>query len=91
MAVHVLVQEKDTVELEFEGIDQSLAQLLSEKLNEDRDVEFAAFKVDHPLVGRPRLYLKVKKGDPVKLIESKLEEIRAEVADFKRKFLEIVK
>jgi DNA-directed RNA polymerase subunit L len=91
MAVHVLRKEKDVIELELEDIDQSLAQILAEKLNEDKDVEFAAFKVEHPLIGKPRIYLKTRKGDPAKLIESKLEMIRKEVQEFRQKFLEIVK
>lgn len=91
MAVHVLAKEKDVIELEFEGMDQSLVQLLAEKLSAEKDVEFAGFKVDHPVVGKPRLYVKARKGDPVALIAAKLEEMREEVKDFKQKFLEIVK
>jgi len=91
MEVKVLVKEKNVLELEFKGGDQSLAQMLAEKLNEDKSVEFAAYKVDHPLVALPRLIVRTKKGDPGKLVLEKLKEIKGEVADFRKQFMGIVK
>jgi DNA-directed RNA polymerase subunit L len=91
MDVKIIKKEKNVVELEFDGADQSLAQVLAEKLNQDKDVEFAAYKVDHPLVGLPRLIVKTKKGDAEKLLLSKLDEIKKEVADFRKQFVDIVK
>jgi DNA-directed RNA polymerase subunit L len=91
MEVKILVNEKNTLEMEFVGADQSLAQLLAEKLNSDKDVEFASYKVEHPLVASPKLILRMKKGDPAKLILEKLAEIKSEVAEFKKQFLDITK
>lgn len=91
MEVKILVKEKNVLELEFGGGDQSLAQMLAEKLNADSSVEFAAYKVDHPLVALPRLVVRTKKGDPSKLVLEKLKEIKSEVADFRKQFLGIVK
>lgn len=91
MEVKILVKEKNILELEFSGGDQSLAQMLAEKLNEDKSVEFAAYKVDHPLVALPRLFVRTKKGDPSKLVLEKLEEIKGEVVEFRKQFLGIVK
>ncbi len=91
MSVRVLINEKNTIELELGDVDQSLAQLLAEKLTAESDVEFAAFKVEHPLIGKPTLYVKTKKGDASKIVAEKLEEIKKEVTEFKSKFAEIVK
>lgn len=91
MEAKIISEEKNAIEIEIGQADQSLAQLLAEKLNSSKDVEFAAFKVDHPTLGRPRIILRMKKGDPKKLLLEKLEEMRKEVTDFKAKFLELAK
>ncbi|HSB47729.1 MAG TPA: RpoL/Rpb11 RNA polymerase subunit family protein [Candidatus Bilamarchaeum sp.] len=91
MEVKILVNEKNTLEMELGDTDVSLAQLLAEKLNEEKDVEFASYKLEHPLVGSPKLFVRTKKGEPAKLVLEKLEEIKKEVADFRDQFKEIVK
>jgi DNA-directed RNA polymerase subunit L len=91
MEVKVVTKEKNVLELEFGGGDQSLAQVLAEKLNQDKDVEFAAYKVDHPIVALPRLIVRTKKGDPTKLVLAKLKEMKKEVTDFRKQFIDIVK
>ncbi|MFH1785743.1 MAG: RpoL/Rpb11 RNA polymerase subunit family protein [Candidatus Micrarchaeota archaeon] len=91
MDVKVLVNDKNIIELDLGKTDQSLAQLLVEKLNEDSDVEFASYKVEHPITATPKIYLRTKKGDPSKLLLEKLDEIKNEVSDFKKQFLDIVK
>ncbi|MBI5227776.1 hypothetical protein HY988_04275 [Candidatus Micrarchaeota archaeon] len=91
MEVKILVNEKNTLEMELFDIDQSLAQLLAEKLSAEKSVDFAAFKMEHPIVANPKIIVKMKKGDPEKLVLEKLEEIKKEVTDFKKHFLEIAK
>jgi len=89
MEVKILLNEKNVLEMELKDADQSLAQLIATKLNEDKDVEFASYKMEHPLLSSPKLYVRTKKGDAAKLVLSKLEEIKKEVADFKKQFLDI--
>jgi len=91
MDVKILTNEKNVLEMELRGADQSLAQLLAEKISEDKDVEFASFKVEHPIVGEPKIYVRTKKGEPGKLVLEKLDEIKKEVTEFKAQFRDIVK
>ncbi|MFH1520542.1 MAG: RpoL/Rpb11 RNA polymerase subunit family protein [Candidatus Micrarchaeota archaeon] len=91
MDVKLLVNEKHIIEMDLGDADQSLAQLLVEKLNEDSDVEFAAYKVEHPITATPKIYLRTKKGEASKLLLEKLDEIKNEVTDFKKQFLDVVK
>ncbi len=91
MEVRILVKEKNTLELELVGADQSLAQLISERLNQDKEVEFAAYKVEHPLISPPKLIVKTKKGEADKLVLQKLKDIKKEVGEFRKGFLDIVK
>jgi len=91
MDAKILTNEKNVLEMELRGADQSLAQLLAEKLSEDKDVEFASFKVEHPIVGEPKIYVRTRKGEPGKLVLEKLDEIKKEVTEFKAQFRDIVK
>lgn len=91
MEVKILTNEKNVLEMELKGADPSLAQLLAEKLGQEKDVEFASSKVEHPLLGEPKLYVRMKKGEPAKLVLEKLEEIKNEVLDFRTQFKDIVK
>ena len=91
MEVKVLINEKNTLELEMVGGEQSLAQLLAERLNEDKDVEFASYKVEHPIVGNPKLFVRTKKGEPGKVVLDKLSELRKELGEFRSQFSDLVK
>jgi len=91
MEMKVLVNDKNVLEMELGDADQSLAQLIAERLTEDKDVEFASYKLEHPTAARPKLYVRTKKGDPAKVVIEALKEIKKEVADFKKQFGEIVK
>jgi DNA-directed RNA polymerase subunit L len=91
MEVKVLLNEKNTLELEINNSDQSLCQLLAEKLSSEKDVEFAASKVEHPLVDSVKLIVKTKKRDPAKLVLEKLDEMKSEVSDFSKKFSDLSK
>lgn len=91
MEVKILKNEKDTLELELIGADQSLAQLLAMKLNDEKSVDFASYKLEHPLLAHPKLILKVSKGDPVKLLLSSIGDLIKDTEDFKKQFSDIVK
>ena len=91
MEVKILINEKNTLEMELVGADQSLAQLLADKLTADKDVEFASFKVEHPIAAFPKLLVRTKKGEPAKLVLAKLAEIKSEVIEFRKQFLDIAK
>ena len=91
MEVTILVNEKNTLEVELKGMDHSLAQILAEKLSAGKDVEFAAYKVEHPLIGHPKIILKAKRGEPMKIVLETLSEIKNEVSTFKSEFVEMVK
>ncbi len=84
MEIKMLKKEKKEIEFEL-GADQdtTLAEILVFKLNQNSDVEFAAYKIDHPLLNGPKIILKTKKGDPVKVIEKAIDELKKEIADFR--------
>jgi DNA-directed RNA polymerase subunit L len=88
MEIKMLKNEKNVAEFEMVGADIALPQLLVAKLNGEKDVEFAAFKKEHPLVGHPIVIVKTKKKDALGLVMDKVEEIKEEVEEFKKQFKE---
>jgi DNA-directed RNA polymerase subunit L len=91
MDIKIIKQEKNLLEVDFGDVDQSIPQLLVTKLNQDKDTEMAAYKVEHPVMSSPMLILKTKKGDALKLFTETLEALKNDVEDFKKQFVEISK
>ena len=89
MEVKIVTNEKNILELELVGADQSLAQLIAMKLNEENDVDFASYKVDHPILSHPVLYVRTKKGDPSKLVLSVVASLKKNIENFKKQFTDI--
>ncbi len=89
MEVKMLKEEKNELSFELVGADQSFPQLLVEKLNADKSVEFAACKVSHPLVANPIVIVRSGKGKPSDAVVKALKEIAEELGAFRAKFSEI--
>lgn len=83
MEVNLLKKEKTEMEFEIVGEDTTLPELLVHKLNEMADVESAGYKSGHPLYPKHRIYIRMKKGSPVKAVEKAIGEITKEVAEFR--------
>ena len=91
MEVNILNSDKKTLEFEMVGVEYTLPQLLAYLLNKDKDVEFAAYKLDHIINAKPRIIVKTKKGNPFDLVVEKLEELKEQAANFRKQFKEASK
>jgi len=89
MEVRILKNDSDELSFELVGADQSLPQLLVEKLNADKSVEFAACRVSHPLVASPVVIVKAARGKPVDAVLKALKEAAEELGAFSKKFSEL--
>lgn len=81
--MNVLRKEKNEIEFEVAGEDSTLPALLVHRLNEFPEVDFAAYRSEHPLVPKPRVFVRVKRGDPVKAIEKAVEAIKKDAGEFR--------
>jgi DNA-directed RNA polymerase subunit L len=90
MEVKILKEEKGELTFELAGADQSFPQLLVEKLNADKSVEFAACKVSHPLVANPIVIVRSAKGKPSDAVVKALKELSEELGSFRKKFSDLV-
>jgi len=92
MDVKLITKEKNMVEVEVDGADISLLNALVEKLTNAKGVEMAAYKLDHPVVGKPVLMVKTKgASDASSVLAKALDELESETEEFKKKFSGMLK
>ena len=83
MEIAVLKSDKESIEIELKGEDAGIANALVEILLEDPDVEFAAYKLDHPQVGSPVLVVRVKDGSPLSAVKAAVKKLKKQAGEFK--------
>lgn len=57
LKVKILRSTDDLIEMELEGEDHTLCNALCKELFNDKSIVFASYHIDHPLVGKPILYV----------------------------------
>jgi len=62
LIVRVKDKGENYIEIELPEEGHTLCNLLVDFLNRRPDVEYAAYTIDHPLVGVPRVFLRTKGG-----------------------------
>lgn len=80
--------KKTTKELELEiiGENETILNPITEVLLQHEDVEYASCIADHPEINKRRLYMRVKKGDPVEILKKVVKQLEDEFSDFSKKF-----
>ena len=77
----IIKDTKKELEIEITGESHSLCNALRKTLMEDKDVESAAYVVEHPIIGEPKLYVKAK--NPRKSLKKAAETIKSSCDEFK--------
>ncbi len=77
----IIKDTKNEFEIEITGESHSLCNALRKTLMEDKDVEAAAYVVDHPIIGEPKLYLKAK--NPRKSLKKAATTLKSRCEEFK--------
>ncbi|MCX6769328.1 MAG: DNA-directed RNA polymerase subunit L [Candidatus Micrarchaeota archaeon] len=83
MDIEIVKSEKNYVEIQVLGDDYGVAAAIKELLLDDKDVEFAAYRVDHPQIGKPILMVRTKEGNPISSIKYAIKKLRKQATDFK--------
>lgn len=91
MEMKIILSEKNVLEVDLGNADLSLGQLLVEKINANKDVEFAACKKEHPIIANPKIIIRTKKTDPKKILLEAISEVTEEMNKFKKEFTQMVK
>ena len=64
MEIKVVDETQSKISIELTSEDHTLANLLRKTLWEDPNVEVAAYRMEHPLTGKPLLMVQTKSGEP---------------------------
>jgi len=83
LELKIISAEEKEVEFEIVGGEYTIAELLTSRLNDKKEVEFASYRIAHPLVANPRIYVRVSSGKALNLISETLDELKDEVAAFR--------
>jgi len=85
MEITVLNEDKEKIEIEIEGEDHTLCNALRTELW-NQDVDMAAYKIEHPLVGEPVLFVSGKnpKGKLIKASSSLKKLFKSMKDDFSK-------
>ncbi len=86
MELEIKKNEKDYLEIEIKGEDLGFAQTIKELLFEDKDVEFAACRMDHPQAANPVLMIRTRKGSPMFALKGAIKKLKKQATDFKDEF-----
>jgi len=74
------------LELEITGENETILNPITEVLLQNEDVEYASCMSDHPEINKRRLYIRVKKGDPVDILKKAVKQLEEEFTDFSKNF-----
>jgi len=83
MEIEILKSEKDYLEVSIKGEDIGFINAIKELLFDDSDVEFAAYRLDHPIVASPVLMVRMKKGSPISAVRTAVKKLKKQASDFK--------
>jgi len=84
-------KSKDTLEFIMAGERHTFPQVLKKELLNDSKVEFAAYKLKHPLDRDASFIVKVKKGSPKSALGNAAKRIGREADSFHKELQKAVK
>lgn len=87
MELKLISKTDKTIEVEFRGEDDTVLNLLKQRLLADDKVENATYIVGHPLLDQPRLHVEVKSGKPEAVVKAAAKDLRQELDAFETQIL----
>jgi len=82
MEIEVLKEEKNLFEFMIKGERHTLPNLLKTKLLDEPEVEFVAYKLNHPMDNDSVFVLRTKSKDPKKVLLDALKKIDSDLDEF---------
>ena len=87
MKINVIKNSENELKIEIVGGSHGLCNLLTKRLLEDKDVDFAGYDVPHPLASSPTLYVRTKgKVKPEEALVKAVKKIREANDAFGKEF-----
>lgn len=83
MDLKLITKDKNSMEIEIIGEDETLLEPLKQKLLEDSNVEVATYLTGHPMLENPKIIIKVKSGKPQSAIKKAAKALANDYEEFK--------
>lgn len=80
MEIEILSEEKNKLQFKLKGETHTLLNLLTKELFNDKNVEFAGYRVEHPLINEAIVSINAK--NPKKAIKDAVKRIQKQVDTF---------
>jgi DNA-directed RNA polymerase subunit L len=84
MEVKILEKEKNRLKIEIAGEDHTFLNALKKELNNDKDIQISAYRIDHPLASKPEMLIEGK--DPLKSLTEANKRLKAEYEKVQKAF-----
>ncbi|MCK4823616.1 DNA-directed RNA polymerase subunit L [bacterium] len=88
MELKIIKKTKKELEVEIIGEKETLLNPIKQALLQNENVEYAEYFTDHPLLNNYRLFLRIKSGDPMKILLQVTKNLEKEVDHFHKQFNE---
>ena len=82
MNIRFVEDKKDSIVFEIEGVSHGFCNLLKDELVKNQSVKIATYRIDHPVVGVPRMM--VEGDDPKESVKAAIKALKKTTADFKK-------
>lgn len=82
MKMKIIKESKNELEIEITGESHTICNTLRKTLMEDKDVESAAYTMEHPIIGEPKLYIKAK--NPRKSLKKAAKTVKSRCNEIKK-------
>lgn len=89
MKIEVINSQENELEFKINGEDDTFGNLLRKMLHEDEHVQFAAYRINHPLIEKEKPVFKVKtdgKESPRDALERAAERAKELAKNFRENF-----
>jgi DNA-directed RNA polymerase subunit L len=87
MEINILEEKKDFLKFEIIGEEHTFCNALKNELWKDKDVDYATYRIAHPLKGIPTMIIKTKGKSPKEVLLKAVERLKSK----DKKFLEELK
>ncbi|MCK9151014.1 DNA-directed RNA polymerase subunit L [Methanobacterium alcaliphilum] len=79
--MEIITNKRYEMEVLIEGETHTLCNAIRKIIMEDKTVKSAAYAIEHPIVGEPKLYIKAK--SPKKSLKAAAETLKERSEEFK--------
>jgi len=75
MELNILEDKKNILRFELKGEGHTLCNALKNELIKNKDVEYATYNIEHPLIGIPEMVIKTKVKTPRDAVKKAIEDL----------------